>query len=85
MLLSPNPWARASLPERNEEEEEDFRQFMKDRAKKPPSKKIEGDDSLSSFLTPDNKIGQQPGSRKLADASSSSTDDSTPLRSMWKL
>jgi len=62
-----------------EDENEDLRQFMKDRAKKPPSKKIEDDDSPFSFLTPDNKIAQQPSSRKLADASSSSDIDSSPV------
>lgn len=63
----------------SEEEEEDFCQFMKDRAKNPPSKKIEDDDSPFSFLTPDNKIAQQPSSRKLADASSTSAVDSPPV------
>jgi hypothetical protein len=73
------PFKKKKKDPAREDEDEDLRQFMKDRAKKPPSKKIEDDNSPFSFLTPDNKIAQQPSSRKLADASSSSAVDSPPV------
>jgi hypothetical protein len=73
------PFKKKKEDPADENEEEDLRQFMKDRAKKPPSKKFEDHDSPFSFLTPDNKIVQQPSSRKLVDASSNLADDSAPV------
>lgn len=73
------PFKKKQEDPAREDEDEDLRQFMKDRAKKPPSKKIEDDDSAFSFLTPDNEIVQQPSSRRPADANSSSAVDSPPV------